>query len=269
MPKRKVGLALSSGVARGLAHVGVLEVLEREGIPVDIIAGTSVGALAGAVYARDKNAGGIRNLAIELSSRMFSLLVDPTLSKSGLIRGRRIEAKLKSVIGDLEFRDLKMPFACVATDIDNGDEVVISDGPVWQGLRATISLPVLLSVAKWRDRYLVDGVLVNPVPVNVVRAMGANFVIAVNVIPHRSIREPTEPNIFSVMMQTLHIVAHHMVQSSFSGADIIIEPEVGHIAYTDFHRAEECIRQGELAAQESIAEIKRKYSSRFRDTLAP
>ncbi|MBI3930458.1 MAG: patatin-like phospholipase family protein [Chloroflexi bacterium] len=256
-PRKKVGLALGSGAARGLAHIGVLEVLDREGIPVDMIAGTSIGALIGAFYAQQKDVGRIKNLALGMGSKKFASLLDPVLPRTGLIRGRKIENTLRPTIGDIEFGDLRIPFACVATDIGSGEEVVIKRGLVWEGIRASGSLPGLFTVAKWESRYLVDGGLVSPVPVSVLKAMGADFIIAVNVLPYRGRRERKEPSIFGVIMQTFYIASYQMVKSSLSGADIVIEPQVGDIAFADFRRAEECMRQGELAAQEAIAEIKR------------
>jgi len=261
LSKRKVGLALSSGAARGFAHIGVLTVLEKEGIPIDMIAGASMGALVGAVYAQGKDVGQVKNLAIEWGAKRFSLLTDPALPKTGLIRGRRIEDMLKSIIGDIEFGDLRMPFACVATDINTGEEVVIKHGLVREGVRASISIPVLFTVAKWENRYLVDGALVNPVPVNVLKSMGADFVIAVNAIPDRSGGEIKEPNIFNVIMQTIYIVACQLLKSSLAGADVVIEPQVASIGYFDFHQAEECISQGEMAAQNLIPEIKRQLKA--------
>jgi len=205
-----------------------------------------------------KDVSQIKNLAIDLGQKRFSFLMDLTLPKTGLIRGRKIENTLKSIFGDTEFGDLRIPFACVATDIGSGEEVVIKQGLVWKGVRASISMPVMLAVAKWEDRYLVDGGLVNPVPVSVLRAMGADFIIAVNVMPDRSVREATKPNIFVVMMQVVRISSSRIVKSSLGGADIVIEPQVGHMAFADFHRAQECILQGELATQDSIPEIKRQ-----------
>jgi len=258
--QKKVGLALGSGVARGLAHIGVLKVLEKEGIPVDMIAGTSIGALIGALYAQGKDTSQITNLAEDLGAKKFSFLVDPTLPRTGLIRGRKIENKLKSVFDGIEFGDLKIPFACAATDIDSGEEVIINQGRVWEGIRASSSLPVIFSVVKREGKYLVDGGLVDPVPVSVLRTMGADFIIAVNVMPYESVLKAKKPNIFSVIMQTFHISSYRMVRPSLDGADIVIEPQVGHIAFTDFHRTKECIQQGELAAQEVIPEIKRYFS---------
>jgi len=253
-------LALGGGAARGLAHIGVLSVLEKEGIPIDMIAGASVGALVGAIYAQGRDITQMKNLAIEWGAKRFSLLADPALPKSGLIRGRRIEGMLKSIIGDIEFRDLRMPFACVATNIITGEEVVIKHGLVWEGVRASSSVPIMFTAAKWESKYLVDGRLVNPVPASVLKEMGADFIIAVNVAPSISGRlhqVDKEPNIFNMIMRTLHIAAYQSLKAGLSLADVVIEPQTASIGYFDFHRAEECISQGEVAAQNLIPEIKR------------
>ena len=269
LPKRKLGLALGCGAARGLAHIGVLEVLEKEGIPIDMIAGSSAGALVGALYAQGKDISQIKNLAIDLGSKRFALLADPALPKTGLIKGRRIKEVLKSIIGgDIGFSNLKIPLACVATDIVTGEEVVINQGSVLEGVRASISIPVIFTVVKWKGRYLVDGGLVNQVPVSVLKKMGADIIIAVNVIPDirdrmrpRSkdgVEDFKEPNIFNIIMQTIHIAAYQSLKLSLSEADVVIEPQMASIGYFDFHRTQECILQGELATQESIPEIKRQ-----------
>lgn len=265
MEKRRLGLALGGGGARGLAHIGVLEVLEREGITIDMIAGTSIGAIIGALYARGKSADQIRRLALDMGWRRLAPLLDLALPKTGFFAGRRLREQLRSVIGDAGFGELKIPLACVATDIMTGDEVVLSEGPVLEGVLASISLPVIFKVTKWRDRYLVDGGLVNPVPVSPLKKMGADSIIAVNVIPNpgekrgppeKSTRVK-EPNIFHIIMQLINIPAHQIVKSSLSGADVIIEPRMEGIGFGDFGHARECIRRGQLAAQESIPEIKR------------
>lgn len=267
LPKRKIGLALGSGAARGLAHIGVLSVLEKEGVPIDMIAGTSIGALIGALYARGKNADRIKDLVIELGSKRFSLLADPALPKTGLIKGQKVKNVLKSVIGNIDFRDLKLPFACVATDINSGEEVVIRQGLVWEGVMASGSIPVILPVFKWQGRYLVDGSSVNPVPVSLLKRMGADFIIAVNVIPDVDSRvelaneghtEAKAPNIFSVIMQIINIPIYRVVEYSLSGADVVIEPQVASIGHFDFHRTQECILKGESATQASVLEIKRQ-----------
>ncbi|MBA7507375.1 hypothetical protein ES706_06094 [subsurface metagenome] len=267
LQKRKVGLALGTGAARGLAHIGVLEVLEKEGIPIDMIAGTSTGAAIGALYADGKDASVIKGLVLDLSWKRLASLVDLALPKTGFIKGRKIKDLLALFIGgDIKFSDLKIPFACVAADIMTGEEVVISHGSVLDGIRASISIPVIFTVVKWKGRYLVDGGLVNPVPVSVLRQMGADLIIAVNVIPTvrdraQRVEKVKEPHLISVIMQSLYIASYSAVRSSLEGADIVIEPQMEDITYGDFSRAEECILQGALATQGSIPEIKRQLEN--------
>jgi len=266
LPRRKVGLALGTGAARGLAHVGVLEVLEKEGIPIDMIAGTSAGAVIGALYAQGKDASQMKKLVMDLNWKRLASLVDLALPKTGFIGGRKINNLMRSVIGDMEFRDLRIPLACVATDIETGEEVVINHGSVLEGIRASVSVPVIFTIAKWEGRYLVDGGLVNPVPVSVLKRMGADFVIAVNVIPEagergrrrgkKPIKGGKEPNIINVIMQTVYITTNSMVKSSLEGADIVIEPQVAHIAAGEFNQAQECILQGKRAAQGCVTKIR-------------
>jgi NTE family protein len=260
---KKIGLALGGGAARGLAHIGVLEVLEKEGIPVDLIAGTSAGAAIGALYAQGRSVAKIKELVHNTGWRRLFSLVDLALPRSGFIEGARIKNLLRSVVGDIDFSDLEIPFSCVATDIGSGEEVVISDGPVLEGVRASISIPVIFSAVRWRGRYLVDGGLVNPVPVSTVRGMGADFIIAVNVIPPMGVRiqppkEAKEPGIFQAVMHSLYITTYSLVRSNLAGADIIIEPRLPNIGYGDFHRVNETIRQGETAAEELVGQIKQR-----------
>ena len=270
--KRKVGLALGSGAARGLAHIGVLEVLEKEGIPIDLIAGTSVGAIAGALCAQGKDASEIKNLVLGLGWKRLAPLVDLSLPRTGLIKGKKLQDLLASAIGgDLRFSDLKMPFACVTTDIDTGEEVVIDRGSVTEAVRASISIPAIFTLVKWKDRYLVDGSLVNPVPVSVVEQMGADYIIAVNVIPDVTDRAQQvnreraqgskEPNIIHILMQSIYIGTYSLVRASLEGADIVIEPRVAHIGAGEFHHAQDLVLQGKLAAQAAIPEIKRQLAN--------
>lgn len=180
---KKIGYALGGGGARGLAHIGVLKVLEENGIFPDVIAGTSIGALVGALYASGLTAAEIEQLALHVDWRRLAPLTDFTLSRSGFIRGRRIVSLLQSILGPQSFSELRLPFACVATDIITGEEVVLRHGPVVDAVRATISIPGILTPARIGGRHLVDGGLVNEVPVSTCRQMGADYVIGVNVIP--------------------------------------------------------------------------------------
>ncbi|MFC1917939.1 patatin-like phospholipase family protein [Chloroflexota bacterium] len=266
---KKVGLALGGGVARGLAHIGVLEVLEREGIPINLIAGTSIGAAIGAIYAATGDATKAERWLFRQSRKKFTSFVDISLPKTGFIKGDKIKVLLASFLGkNIDFSALKIPFACVATDIDTGEEVILNQGSVTDAIRASISIPGIFTLTEHNGRHLVDGGLVNPVPVNVVQQMGADFTIAVNVIPdmHYPIvlkdrdtpQKHHEPNLVHVIVQSIYIGNYAIVRSSLEEADVIIEPRVAHIGAGDFHSASECIRQGELAAQEAVPEIKKK-----------
>ena len=272
MHKMKVGLALGGGAARGLAHIGVLEGLQKEGIPIDMIAGTSAGAAIGAIYAQRKDATLIENIALDLDWKAATSLLDLTLPKTGFIKGKKIRDYLRAIIGgDIEFTDLKIPFACVATDILACEEVVIKEGSVLEGIRASISIPAVFTLVRRKGRYLTDGGLVNPVPVSVVRGMGADFIIAVNVMPdmrekarqaHRKeMRKLKKPDIFSVIMQSMNIASCLLVRSCLEGADVVIAPRVAHIGRTEFHRAQECILQGKIAAQDCAVEIKKRLKT--------
>ena len=266
---RKVGLALSGGAARGLAHVGVLSVLEQEGIPIDMIAGTSAGAVMGAIYAWNRDTDRMIEQALDTNWKKFGTMVDPSFPWTGLIKGRKVKKLISSFIPDkVRFSDLRIPLACVATDIDTGEEIVINKGIVLDALRATVSIPGIFTVVKREGRYLVDGGLTTPGPANVAREMGADFVIAVNVNPdvtgrmgktsRQRIEAKKEPNIFQVMMQSIYITTHSLALNNMADADVVIEPDLAHIGASEFHRADEMLELGMQATREAIPEIKRK-----------
>jgi NTE family protein len=272
-----VGLALGGGYALGLAHIGVLEVFEREGIPVDMIAGTSVGALVGALYARQIDVETMKKHAAELDWLSMTSLLDLTLPKSGLIRGKRVTKLIQRLIGDVKFSDLKIPLACVATDIITGDEVVMSEGSVLEAIRSSISIPIIFSLVKNQGKYLVDGGLVNPVPVSVQKGMGADFLIAVDVTPDN--RERAQyliehslsgkvPGILQVVMQSMYINSFQIARSFSKDADIILRPHLAHIGPSEFTRARECILEGELAAVDCMAQLKRRLVKAGIDLIA-
>jgi NTE family protein len=269
LQRPRVGLALGGGGARGLAHIGVLEVLQEAEIPIDMIAGTSVGAAIGAIYAQGKDATLIENLAMGFNWRRMFSLVDLAFPRNGLIQGKKIADLLQLVMGGrIEFSDLKIPLVCVATDLSRCEEVVIDEGSVIDAVRASFSIPGIFTVFKHKGRYLVDGSLVNPVPVNVLKSKGMDFVIAVNVIPDfrerhhqagkQDMVEFKKPNIFSVIMQSTQIAQCVLLRSSLQVADIVITPRVAHVGVADFRQSSECITQGKLAAKGSVLEIKRR-----------
>ncbi|MFC1899326.1 patatin-like phospholipase family protein [Chloroflexota bacterium] len=267
---KRLGLALGSGIARGLAHIGVLNVLHQEGISFDMMAGTSAGAAIGALFARGVDITVIEEMALSIDLKKMASLLDPILPKTGLIGGKKIIKWLGAALGkDVSFDDLAVPFACVATDITSYEEVVINEGLVLDAIRASISIPAIFAAAKWQDKYLVDGTLVNPVPVNVLKTMGADVVIAVDVVPraeeiHQQIADKKikKPNIFGVMIQSINVASYTLANHCVEEADIVIHPQVGHISPTDFHRGKELIAGGELAARAAMPEIKKLLSVR-------
>lgn len=275
MKKRKVGLALGGGGSRGMAHIGVLEVLEKENIHIDMVAGTSAGAAIGALFAQGKNTDELDALARSWDWKQRAQIIDLALPKSGFIAGKKVKSFLKSIIGDVEFSDLKLPFACVATDVITGEEVVINQGSVLEAVRASISMPIIFTVVKWQNRYLVDGGLVNPVPVSVLKDMGADFIIAVNVTHRMSTRQERvypgkpateeasaikEPNIFNVIVKMFSIANSQIVADSLEGADVIIEPNLEGIGLGDFNHTEKCILEGGFAAIDAVHEIKTRLA---------
>ncbi len=259
MSKKKIGLALGGGAARGLAHIGVLEALEQSAIPVDMIAGTSMGAIIGAFYSYTGDLPMIREMAIELGKKRLQLFTDIKIPRTGLLSWRKVEKELNKHLGNVRFEDLRIPFACTATDIDTGEEIVIKEGKVWDAIRASASVPVMLPITEIKDRHLIDGGILDPVPVRLVKGMGADIIIAVNVLPALEKPSPKMHNhtVFSILLKTIYIFNNRIIEESLEGADIVIAPDTVEIGYTDFHKAEECIEQGKKAARKSLPKIKR------------
>ncbi|MEA3328129.1 MAG: patatin-like phospholipase family protein [Candidatus Omnitrophota bacterium] len=182
--KPKIGLALGSGAARGLAHVGVLKALTEEDISIDMIAGSSMGALIGACYAREGKIDDFEEIVLKIGWKQLARLADPNLALlfKGVIHGKKVKELLTPLIGNIEFKDLKIPLAVVAADANTGEEVIIKKGSVIEAVRASISIPAIFTPVKIKGRFLMDGGVVNPIPVSVVKNMGATFVIACNTI---------------------------------------------------------------------------------------
>jgi len=177
----KFGLALGSGSARGMAHIGVIQVLEAYHIPIDMIAGTSIGSVVGAVYATGASIRKMKKAALAMKHGKSFALFDPTIPRSGLISGNRVEETLNSIaLKDKTFDDLKIPFSAVATDIKTGAKVILNQGSMIKAVRASVSIPGIFTPVKYQDYYLVDGGVVDPVPADVVQKMGANIIIAVS-----------------------------------------------------------------------------------------
>ncbi|MCL2150538.1 MAG: patatin-like phospholipase family protein [Dehalococcoidia bacterium] len=268
MSKKKIGLALGGGIARGLAHIGVLEVLAKESIPIDIITGTSAGAVIGALYAAGVSPAIMREYVSNFNLTRRWRLVDPKLPvpKNGFIQGERITKEMKSLMGgDKTFTELITPFACVACDIIRGEEVVLSHGSVCKAVHASFAFPVVFNPVKLNGRYLVDGGIINEVPVSVARDMGAEFVIAVDVIPQQinhacpkeDRRGGSPPGLMTVVMNTLDIINMRCAKTCLFNADVIIAPQTANFTITDFGKAGALILEGEMAAIDAISDIRR------------
>jgi NTE family protein len=191
-----VGLALGSGSARGWAHIGVIRALAEAGVRVDFVAGTSIGAAVGAVFASG-DVDALEDVALGLDWKQVASFYDAVLPKSGLIDGTKISNFVRRHVKETRIEQLRIPYCAVATDLDTGEEVAIREGDIIEAVRASFSIPGILTPVRLNGRILVDGGLVNPVPVNVLREMGADFVIAVDlshgVVGSRTSREVPAP----------------------------------------------------------------------------
>lgn len=253
MPKPKVGVALGSGAARGLANLGFLQALHEAEIPIDYIAGTSAGAVVGALYASGSDLNLLANLVSELN---WSDLTGWTLQRRGLVSSEKMHTMLQVLTKGCYFSELAIPTAVVATDLRSGEEVVIQEGLVADGVRASLSIPGVFVPLEQNEQVLVDGALVNRVPSAICRQMGADFVIACDVgfAPLRGkIR-----NLPDIILQTIDILSRQVATHAPCEADILIAPDLGNITLTQLNRADEIIKKGYEATRKEIDRIKRK-----------
>ncbi|SMO46543.1 patatin-like phospholipase family protein [Melghirimyces algeriensis] len=248
---KKVGLALGSGGARGMAHIGVLKVLKREGIPIDCIAGSSIGSLVGAIYAHGHDLDMIESLAVHLKRNVW---LDPTIPRRGFITGKKVKELIRLLTHDKNLEDLSLPMAVVATDLTKRERVVFRTGPVSFAVRASISIPGIFEPVYWKGRTLVDGGVIDRIPISVVQEMDADVIIAVDVVPGAtSVRIK---NIFDVITQTLSVMEREILNQRLLRADILIQPDLTDISSTAFTDVAECIRRGEEAALVQLDRIK-------------
>ncbi|HXL05096.1 MAG TPA: patatin-like phospholipase family protein [Bacillota bacterium] len=257
--KRGIGLALGSGSARGLAHIGVLKVLEREQIPINAISGSSMGALIGGLYAAGMPLRELESIALKVTRRAVLAHIDPIPSLKGLVLGKKIEEMLRSFIGNKDFSELRIPMAIVATDILTGEELVLKDkGDVVNAIRASISVPVVFVPVRAGDRILVDGGVVNPVPVDAVTLLDPRAIpVAVSVIPKVEHKQAERPTTVDILLNTFDIMQHKLYEANKSLAKIVIEPNVSFASGIEFWKAGQIIECGEQAARDRIPAIRR------------
>jgi len=261
--RSKIGLALGSGGAKGMAHIGVIKVLVENNIPIDFIAGSSIGALVGAYYAIYKDVDKLEKVALSSNWRTALSLLDPSLS-GGFVRGTKVEGLIKDWFNGSSFSNLKIPLSIVATDLISGQEVDISNGDLTRLVRASLSVPLIFKPIKHNGYLLADGGLCNPLPDDVARKMGADIVIAVNLDNKFFNNNLNEDNlsISKTGARALNIIRYHFAQQCSRSGDVIIEPEikeVGLVGWNKFfngHGSKEIIRTGEKAALQSLPQIK-------------
>jgi len=271
--RKKLGLALGGGGARGLAHIGVLKVLEREGVPIDLLAGTSMGGMIAAIYATGLAPEEIEAEVLQrTTTRELIKLVDINPSMRGLVKGSRIYNLLADTLGlGLTFADLRLPVAMVATDILTGREVILKEGNVADAVRATISVPGVFVPKVYPPYKLTDGGVLNNVPVNVTRELGADIIIAVDVLPNFQVNCPGEPplitgfdpprmpaavkEIYNILIIMISAMTEYHMQ--LYKPDLIIRPELPADLdlLLSFDRPEVAIRSGEKAAEDALPRI--------------
>ena len=285
-----IGLALGGGAARGWAHIGVIRALEEAGVKPDLVCGTSIGALVGAAYATGE-LDRFERWVVELGIREVVRFFDLSLS-GGLLKGQRLVAFFRRTFDDRHIESLPLPFGAVATALASGAEVWLREGSVVEAVRASIALPALFTPANRDGDLLIDGGLVNPVPITLAKAMGAEVVIAVDLnsdllgrhfrsgpqsdlpevvesskpellrklrsgfgqlMPARSTTRPT-PSLLEVVATSLNIMQVRITRSRMAGdpADVVIAPRLAHLSLMEFHRGKEAIDAGRRAVASAL-----------------
>ena len=297
----RIGLALGSGAARGWSQIGVIESLAALGVAPDIVCGTSIGALVGAAFAAGK-IDALRSRIENFGRRDVAAMFDVKLATGGLIEGKRVEALLESIGVTGPIEALKIQYGAVATDLASGREVWLRSGPIGHAVRASIGMPGIFSPAEHVDGgWLIDGGLVNPVPISLARALGADIVIAVDLnselvgrrfgdlavspaAPAASSRIPEwlnnalgpllgrvlkggrgHPSYFEVLANSLNIMQDRITRSRLAGdpPDVLLRPALGNFSWLDFHRAKEAIAEGSACVNEAREAIERACRGAF------
>lgn len=286
--KKRIGLALGGGGARGLAHIGVLRVLEREKIPIDLIVGTSIGALVGAAYASGISPDELRKRADEyLNSPEFqssamkafetahakgelgltekiqtyfrnTFYLIQAMLKPGILPNEDFQTTIDYFIPDIQVQETRIPFRAVATDLVSGEEIIFSKGSLRQAVMASCAVPGAIAPVKEGERLLSDGGIICLVPSSVARQEGVDIVIAVAV--DRGLRSEELRNVVDVYLRTSEIMAQKLKEYELADADVVILPEVGDLHWSHFSDAMNLIDEGEKAAEEKLDDIRRNMS---------
>jgi NTE family protein len=247
----KIAVVLGAGAAKGFAHIGVLKVLESNGIPVHMVVGTSAGSFVGALYAYGFS-------AFELQKISFALqrddIIDLTIPDNGFIKGEKLEGYINHIVRNTPIEKLRIPFYAVATDLQSGKEVVFGNGNTGTAVRASCSIPGIFIPVPISGRTYVDGGVTSPIAVDAARRLGADIVIAVDI---SSDMGTTVPNgTIDTILQAISIMYSKLSAIQLTKADIVIKPKVGYIGSSDFLKKHEAVLEGEKAALEALPKIR-------------
>jgi len=261
---KKVGLALGSGGVKGLAHVGVIKTLLKHDIPIDFIAGSSVGAWVACFFGLFQDIAKLEDYTVNKRRDKFYIFLEPTL-QGGLIKGDKLEKLLEQWFGGAGFSDTKILVAAIATDLISGQAVVLDSGAMAKAVRASMSIPTLFKPVTIGQQLLIDGGSSNPVPDDVVREMGADVVISINLDNYQKYR-PVELDDYSfkkVANRSLDIMRHHLAKYSLQSSDVILEPTFPKIGFSSWRSyfqeevGEEIVKVGEVEMEKNIDNLLR------------
>ncbi len=247
----KIALVLGGGASRGFAHIGVLKVLESNGIPVNMIIGTSAGSFVGSLYSYGFNAFQLQKMSLEIER---SDIADFTIPDNGFIKGDLLEQYVNRMLRNTTMEKLRIPFYAVATDVQTGKEMVFGSGNTGKAVRASCAIPGVFNPVSIAGRMYVDGGVVSPVPVAAAKRLGADVIIAVDI--SSDLESPKPTGTIETIMQSINIMCSKISQSQLSTADIVIRPMVGHIGSSDFDKRNEAILEGEKAALQALPKIR-------------
>lgn len=262
MLRKKVGLALGSGGAKGLAHIGVLKAFRDAHVPVDMIAGSSIGAVVGALYAKEGDIDFVEHIALTTNWTELLPFLDVRFGK-GLLKGEKLRAFIEAHVGDIDFSELRIPFSAVATNMHTGQPHVFQTGKVAEAVRASASIPLIFRPAHIGAHEYSDAGLSMPLPVRAVRAMGAEVVVAVDLDAHAGSSERSIRNVVDVAQRTIELLSMHLAHECVGEADTHLVPPVSHIGWEAFfttRRSAEVIALGEQVAREWIPLLRTQYT---------
>ncbi len=254
MKRKRIGLALGAGGMRGVAHIGVLQVLEEAGIPVDLVSGASVGAFIGAAYAAEMDLYALGAYAAQLLKR--DVLDFPTPLRAGVFSGNKFTKLLRTVTDGRTFSETCVPFWCSAVDIQSGQTRYLHEGPLYRAVRASIAIPALLRPVTLDGVTYIDGGTVESVPVDILKRNGADLVIGVDLgitAPYRAQRT----NLYRIAFRSVDIMRAAIEERSPCGADVLIRPDASFMDRLVPHDAPRCIAVGRAAAIQALPEIRR------------